>query len=247
MKCDEDADCESGFCDADGTCGEPHFCDDEVRNGRETDVDCGGPGCDTCADGKQCFINADCQNRFCDRSADPNAAGVCGRKPTCANGVKDGNETDIDCGGSDCPACGVGERCNSIDDCGGQAFCVNRAGDGSDKKFCVECTTDDHCFILHGDERPTCVSYTCTALGGTCSAGQDICKFGPGPRCGGTGCGFCHTTIEGATVCLNSITGQSCNNPCTSNAQCVNRFGPGAVCIRDTGDFCGCNGCAFPC
>lgn len=247
LKCDEDADCTSDFCDADGTCQDPHSCRDGVKNGRETDVDCGGPGCPGCADRRACFINADCQNNFCDRSADPNQAGVCGLKPTCANGKKDGDETDVDCGGSSCPRCEFGEKCNSAADCQGIMQCVNRAGDGSDKKFCVECTNDDICNAVSGGDRPTCVGYQCRALGGTCSAGQDVCKTGP-DRCGGDQCGSCHTTTGGATVCGFEVDPNGgCDNPCTSSTQCVNRFGPGAFCIKDTGNFCGCNSCAFPC
>lgn len=30
---------------------------------------------------------------------------------TCANGIKDGTETGIDCGGGDCPECGIWENC----------------------------------------------------------------------------------------------------------------------------------------
>ena len=42
---------------------------------------------------------------------------------TCANGVQDGNETDVDCGG-DCGGleskwCGAGQRCKTDDDCSG--------------------------------------------------------------------------------------------------------------------------------
>ena len=30
---------------------------------------------------------------------------------TCTDGVQNGDETDVDCGGTACPACGVGQRC----------------------------------------------------------------------------------------------------------------------------------------
>src|SRR5262245_45273724 len=36
----------------------------------------------------------------------------------CTNGVKDGSETDVDCGGGTCPRCRqVGQICNSRNDC----------------------------------------------------------------------------------------------------------------------------------
>ena len=37
-------------------------------------------------------------------------------KPTCADGIKNGDETDVDCGGS-CPACKQGEGCVATKDC----------------------------------------------------------------------------------------------------------------------------------
>jgi hypothetical protein len=36
--------------------------------------------------------------------------------PTCSDGVKNGTETDVDCGGS-CGRCSVGKACTSRDDC----------------------------------------------------------------------------------------------------------------------------------
>lgn len=37
--------------------------------------------------------------------------------PTCTDGVKDQNETDTDCGGSQCPKCADGKTCQSDSDC----------------------------------------------------------------------------------------------------------------------------------
>ena len=37
--------------------------------------------------------------------------------PTCADGVKNGTETDVDCGGLSCPPCAAGHVCNVILDC----------------------------------------------------------------------------------------------------------------------------------
>ena len=37
--------------------------------------------------------------------------------PPCANRVKDGAETDVDCGGGICPRCADGLSCNSRNDC----------------------------------------------------------------------------------------------------------------------------------
>jgi hypothetical protein len=84
-------------------------CSDGVRNGTESDVDCGG-SCQKCTDGRTCGNNADCQSANC-------SSGVC-RAPTasCSDGVKNGSETDVDCGGS-CSKCGDGRSCSTNTDC----------------------------------------------------------------------------------------------------------------------------------
>ncbi|WP_437910899.1 hypothetical protein WME95_24940 [Sorangium sp. So ce327] len=42
---------------------------------------------------------------------------VCGQPPSCSDNVKNGNETDVDCGGGTCPACPVGGQCAVGADC----------------------------------------------------------------------------------------------------------------------------------
>ena len=54
-------------------------CSDNIQNGNETGVDCGGPDC------------APCQTT-----------------PTCDDNIQNGNETGVDCGGPDCAPCSTG-------------------------------------------------------------------------------------------------------------------------------------------
>jgi hypothetical protein len=65
-------DCESHVCIA-GTC-RPSTCDDNLQNGAEVDVDCGGPasGCAACPDGSQCTTDPECASGICksDRCVD---------------------------------------------------------------------------------------------------------------------------------------------------------------------------------
>lgn len=82
-------------------------CRDRVRDGTETDVDCGG-SCQPCAAALSCSVPADCQSAACD-------AGRC-RAPSCSDAVRDGYESDVDCGGA-CGPCQVGQRCAGDADC----------------------------------------------------------------------------------------------------------------------------------
>lgn len=93
---------------ADGRCAEAAepSCFDRVRDGDETDVDCGG-SCGACAAGRACEGASDCQSNACD--------GTCAA-PSCDNGVRDGYETDVDCGGP-CGGCALGQACWSGNDC----------------------------------------------------------------------------------------------------------------------------------
>lgn len=82
-------------------------CDDRIRNGEETDVDCGG-ACGACEPGDRCRLDSDCGDGTChDQRCEP---------PACANGALDDNETDIDCGG-ECRRCAGGRTCASDADC----------------------------------------------------------------------------------------------------------------------------------
>ena len=257
--CEVDEDCEIDlFCDADGTCQDPHSCSDGVKNGQETDIDCGGPNCRRCPDGEACFINNDCESNFCNRSAGPTVAGVCRIKASCRNGRKDGGETDVDCGGPECPPCEFGQKCDSADDCAGPNFlCLDRAGDGTAHKVCVECKTGDHCLALYGGTRPYCVRNKCRQCrdevdcgegeecddgtciaSGTCTAGKDFCHDGV-EGCNGTSACSCFQTISGEPFCSSSF-GQCF--ACEADSDCDLVTGAGSACIVHAGPVCG-DGC----
>ena len=57
------ADCASNAC-VGGLCVNAG-CTDASKNLAETDVDCGGPDCGACANGKSCAVHADCLSGFC--------------------------------------------------------------------------------------------------------------------------------------------------------------------------------------
>jgi len=84
------------------------LCNDQIHNGDETDIDCGGK-CGHCDLGKGSRVNDDCDDGNC-------KGGVCTPLP-CDNGVRDLLETDVDCGGGTCRACSGGRACNVGSDC----------------------------------------------------------------------------------------------------------------------------------
>jgi hypothetical protein len=96
--------CEAGRC---ATSTPPPSCSDRIRNGNETDVDCGG-SCLQCTGGHSCMRGRDCQLGRC-------IAGRCA-EPSCTDGFQDGFETDVDCG-ENCPPCATGKMCWEDEDC----------------------------------------------------------------------------------------------------------------------------------
>jgi hypothetical protein len=84
------------------------LCNDQIRNGDETGIDCGG-SCGRCNVGQGCRIDNDCDDGIC-------KSGVCAHFP-CDNGVLDQLETDVDCGGGECRKCSGGRTCVTDSDC----------------------------------------------------------------------------------------------------------------------------------
>lgn len=87
----------------------PGSCMDGQQNDMETDTDCGGL-CNPCVDGLKCSQPSDCISNVCAPSG--LGSDTCS-PPSCYDGVMNGGETGIDCGGSDdgvmCPPCASGD------------------------------------------------------------------------------------------------------------------------------------------
>jgi hypothetical protein len=80
VECLSDADCASKVCEA-GVCADAS-CGDGVKNGSESDVDCGG-SCGGCALGESCGVAADCASKVC-------TGGTCvAAGPACAMAAAD--------------------------------------------------------------------------------------------------------------------------------------------------------------
>ncbi len=115
VTCIDNSECASGIC-ANGLCAEAS-CSDSVRNGQESDVDCGG-GCGKCSNDKTCSTGSDCISGTC-------TSGVCVEADTCTDGILDGDESDADCGGTCSNKCGIANNCASNQDCEAGLECIS--------------------------------------------------------------------------------------------------------------------------
>jgi hypothetical protein len=170
--CLSDADCPGMLCKA-ASCV-PMGCSNMVKDGGETDTDCGGP-CSPCADGLSCVGSNDCMSGVC--------KGKKCKSATCSDTVKNGAESDTDCGGGACPSCVDGKTCNGASDCIG-AVCN-----------------------MHSCCTPLMDVMTCL---GHCGPITNNC--GVVVTCGG--CPSPATCVQGACVCVPEPPATTCANKC---------------------------------
>jgi hypothetical protein len=183
--------CDAAFggcrCDAfTDTCVADH-CSDQRKDDGETDVDCGGGKCPGCGPNKGCASTSDCSSTAsgCDTNyggcACDLVAGTC-VYDHCFDQRKDGNETDVDCGGGECPPCGPMQGCDLDGDCTTDACdgiasvcvttqCDDHRRDGNETDVdcggtdsCSRCTEGERCMV-NSDCLP---GHTCSATPGTC-------------------------------------------------------------------------------
>jgi hypothetical protein len=202
----------------------PLFCqaaspDDGVKNDSETDIDCGGAllaggltnpasdGAPPCAHGKACALGADCASGVCNTNGDSGGppidcpagamACVC-QLPSPTDGVKNGGETDVDCGGGTTPGsdgappCAPMMHCKASTDCASLVCATNGLcaapspydGIKNDSETDVDCggkgsPTSDGAPACADDKGcaadSDCLSGFCSMLSNTCVAGQS-CK-----------------------------------------------------------------------
>jgi hypothetical protein len=204
--------CSGGFCAA-------ATCSDGVKNGNETDVDCGGGTCAPCATAKACLVASDCINKVC-------TLNVCAAA-TCSDGVQNGNETDVDCGGGTCAACANGRVCRISSDCsskvcsGGVCLvptCSDGVKNGNETDVdcgggtCAACATGKACIVgsdcVSGD---ACVAGVCTVL----QAQGAACTLSSQCITGNCADGFCCNTACTATcTACNAALTSSPNGTC---------------------------------
>jgi hypothetical protein len=100
----------------------------------------------------------------------------------CTNGIQDGDETGIDCGG-ECAACD-GASCNADDDCAGLSCRAGRCAPlecpGSDCVLCHTCSAGTQCVFDSDCETDRCYQQVCAP----CTTGEDcasgVCEVDSG-------------------------------------------------------------------
>ena len=227
--CAGGAECTDGSECASGICKESRCIDqsanDGVKNGTETDIDCGGPSAGTprCASGKQCVETRDCNNVLCTGS-------VC-QPPRTNDGIKNGAETDIDCGGPDAPRCATGKACVETSDCN-NVLCTDlvcqpvTAGDGLKNGTETDvdcggaeapaCATGQTCLVTADCDNVLCTDSVCqppTAVDGLKNGTETAKDCGGGEPTNAPRCPTGQACIETADCDKVLCTGQLCQPP----------------------------------
>jgi hypothetical protein len=194
-------------------------CTDGMKNGSETDTDCGGPCPFKCGTSSLCKVNADCKSLSC-------TGGKCAAA-TCSDTLKNGDETDTDCGGSCVPCiegliCLVGTDCEtgvcSASVCAPPS-CTDQVKNGmeSDTDCGVSCAAfscPDGLVCISGAD---CQSQICTR--GVCAVPTCLDGKKNGGEsdtdCGGKDCPKCSDGLA-CTVSSDCVTGICNGGQCTS-------------------------------
>ncbi|MBI4704351.1 MAG: hypothetical protein HY744_24875 [Deltaproteobacteria bacterium] len=202
-ECAQDQECDKGEVCEQHRCI-PATCANDAKDGDETDLDCGGPACLPCGNGKGCLAATDCDSLFCDPK------GICS---ACAgHGDCVAAEGTYCLGGACVPRKQDGAACAQHEECT-SGFCP--AGD----KVCCESNCDGVC--------EACRAKVTGAQDGECKpvkAGTDPdaeCPKQDGSTCGANGSGCngdalasgCKLYPEG-TVCAPA----ACQNGASSAA-----------------------------
>jgi hypothetical protein len=210
-------------------------CDDNILDGDETDIDCGG-SCPPCARGQRCLDHGDCgSGPACDA-----AHGGCACDAItltcvfshCFDAKLDGNETDVDCGG-DCAGCGPGKACLTSSDCSDTASgCAAEGGCACDaiSLTCVHDSCLDH--KRDGAETDVdCGGGTCPgcALGQPCRIDVDCTSSacdGVSLRCVSSTCSDHRQDADETDVDCGGATCGPCNTgqKCKISFDCVSGF-----------------------
>jgi len=201
--CGTTTECHTFTCDG-GQCGESFAAENEP-----------------CSDGQGCGADKPC---VCD------GKGAC-IEATCMDALKNGDETDLDCG-ANCPGCENGKKCAVNTDCK-DGYC--------DGGVCAPCTTNEQC-----DDDKWCSSTN--GGGGSGGSGGSGGAGGSGGGMSGA-MGSCVDDGDVGTACgddaackgnANCVDGYCCDSACSNECEACNLNGSeGACSTEENGAACG--------
>lgn len=215
---------------------------------------CGG--CEVLRSGSGSVVALGVRCGECDEQAwvcdgtDPNLA-VCDTSAecsTCGDGLQNGEETDVDCGGPDCAGCDLGESCETVDDCD---IPDESGGSGTLEGSCYEgaCRPPGYTECFNGrqngpEEFVDCGGPICPSCEERCSNGdQDGDE--EGIDCGGEACDPCTSCdaardcndngvcdVSGECACDDDYYGDDCSVFCNDDITCTGAAtcNPNGVC-----------------
>lgn len=272
--------CNSGVCvagqcqtspKAAGTvCDDGKFCTfSEVCDGMGQ---CSGGTARSCDDGNSCTVDS-CDNTLqsCLHSNVANGTacpggtcnnGVCQAAASCTDGIKNGAETGVDCGGGTCPSCGVGIACSLGSDCQSGicqgSVCQCPAGTVNCGGVCRNTSTDPNncstCGLVCSlpNATPSCVGGQCRIS--SCNSGYLDCNGSSVDGCevnvttSTTNCGGCGIVCSSSHMATISCSGGVCNGTCASGfANCDNNKQSNGCETSTTNDRNNCGGCGIVC
>ena len=187
------------------TSGDCHQILCDGANGFTTVVDDNDPpqGTDNCHVGA-CAGGTPMQNPLCTDPMQGCFAGQC-FPSTCFDHVKDGQETDVDCGGSACPPCAHAQACLLASDC------LDGACDATHHCGCTtfsDCTNPPPCFSSQGQ----CNAGACSYPGLLPCSTPPVCQHGPG---------YCSPMIGHCTYSTLNTVGDPCPGGSCFSGMCL--------------------------
>lgn len=224
-------------------------CDDGNDGDGDGCTSCVVDGCHTCANaegGSICLpktVGEVCTVGFCDGAGTCveclvdahciSSAGRCEQNKciTCTDTFKNGDETDIDCGGTQCAPCTQGKNCLATNDCL-SAFCIDGVCcDSACDVVCAACNVPGfvgECAFVekYGEDMSYGAGEACTAAEGEACTGGGFCSGAVGKTCAANAdCASTRCTDsdnDGTKTCVK-LTGESCvkHADCFSN-NCLN-------------------------
>lgn len=187
---------------------------------------------------------------------------------SCSDNKTNGDETDMDCGGKNCPPCALGKTCAGPSDC---------ASNGCTAGKCSTCNDGvkdgDETAVDCGGSCPPCADGKLCKGGGDCTSGNCVGFVCCDAPCAGScqSCnlpsqvGTCTKIPDGSTAytaywgctstqvcdsmgaCQTLAPKYQVGSPCNNNSECFNNNCVMTVCKLSAGDYCGAPGANTTC